>query len=38
MQSKIKDALISTAVVLATIYALNQVGFTKGLVQRALAG
>jgi len=38
MQSKIKDALISTAAVLATIYVLNQFGITKGLVQKALAG
>jgi hypothetical protein len=38
MQSKIKDALISTAAVLATIYVLNQISVTRGLVQRALAG
>jgi hypothetical protein len=38
MQSKIKDALISTAVVLATVYALNQIAFTRGVVQKALAG
>ncbi|VTU20755.1 hypothetical protein SRS16CHR_02707 [Variovorax sp. SRS16] len=38
MQSKIKDALISTAAVLATIYVLNQVSITRGLVQKALAG
>lgn len=36
--SKIKEAVITTAVVLGVIYALNQVSATKGLVQRALAG
>lgn len=38
MQSKIKDALVSTAAVLATIYVLNQLSVTRGLVQKALAG
>ncbi|CKV51373.1 Uncharacterised protein [Mycobacterium tuberculosis] len=38
MQSKIKDALISTAAVLATIYVLNQISVTRGLVRKALAG
>jgi hypothetical protein len=38
MQSKIKDALISTAAVLATIYVLNQISVSRNLVQRALAG
>ncbi len=36
--AKVKDALMTTAVVLGVIYALNQVSVTKGLVQRALAG
>lgn len=36
--SKIKEALVSTAAVLATIYVLNQIAFTRGLVQKALAG
>jgi hypothetical protein len=36
MQSKIKDALISTAAVLATIYVLRRVSFTRGLVDTAL--
>lgn len=36
--AKIKEALITTAVVLGTIYALNQVPFTRPIVQRALAG
>lgn len=38
MQAKIKNAVMTTALVLATIYALNQVSATKGLVQRALNG
>jgi hypothetical protein len=38
MQSKIKDALVSTAIVLATIYALNRVAATRKIVQTALAG
>lgn len=38
MQAKIKDALITTAVVLGTIYVLNQVSVTKGIVQKALIG
>ena len=36
--AKIKDALIGATVLLATIYALNQVSFTRGLVQKALTG
>lgn len=36
--AKLKEALVSTAVVLATLYALNQVSFTRGLVQKALSG
>ncbi len=35
--SKIKEALVTTAVVLATVYALNQVAFTRPMVQKALA-
>lgn len=38
MQSKVKEALMTTAVVLVTIYALNKVSFTKGIVQKALSG
>lgn len=34
---KIKEALVTTAVVLATIYALNQVSLTRNVVQKALA-
>jgi len=36
--SKIKDALMTTAVVLGVIYALNQVSVTKSFVQKALVG
>ena len=35
---KIKDAVMTTAVVLGVIYALNQVSMTRGLVQKALNG
>lgn len=38
MQSKIKDALISTAVVLAVIYGLRRVGPTRAIVDTALVG
>lgn len=38
MQSKIKDVLMTTAAVLATVYVLNQIAFTRNLVQKALAG
>jgi hypothetical protein len=37
MQSKLKDALVTTAVVLGTIYVLNKVSFTRNVVQTALA-
>ena len=36
--AKIKEALIGTAVMLACIYALNQVSFTRTFVQKALTG
>jgi hypothetical protein len=35
---KIKEAVITTAVVLAVIYSLNQLSFTRGVVQKALTG
>lgn len=35
--AKIKEAVVTTAVVLAVIYALNQVSFSRGIVQKALA-
>lgn len=38
MQAKIKGALITTAVVLGTIYLLRQVSATKSFVDRALNG
>jgi hypothetical protein len=34
----LKNAAITTAIVLATIYALRQVSATKGLVDKALMG
>lgn len=34
--SKIKEAVVTTAVVLAVIYAMNRVSFTRGIVQTAL--
>lgn len=36
--AKIKDALMTTAVVLGVIYALNQVPVTRNVVQKALVG
>lgn len=36
MVSKLKSALITTAAVLAVIYALNRVSVTRDLVQKAL--
>ena len=36
--AKIKEAVITTAVVLATIYALNQISFSRAVVQKALTG
>jgi hypothetical protein len=38
MQSHIKNALISTAAVLATIYVLRRVGPTRAIVDTALVG
>ncbi|MFM2450800.1 MAG: hypothetical protein RIS44_3250 [Pseudomonadota bacterium] len=38
MQANIKNALISTGVVLATIYVLNMFGPTRGIVQKAIIG
>ena len=36
--AKIKEALFTTAAVLAVIYGLNQISVTRGLVQKALQG
>lgn len=36
MQAQVKNALISTAVVLGTIYVLNMFAPTRGIVQKAL--
>lgn len=38
MQGKIKSALLTTAIVLGTIYALRQISVTKSFVDKALAG
>jgi hypothetical protein len=38
MKAQIKNAAITTAIVLATIYALRQVAVTRNLVDRALMG
>ena len=38
MQSHVKNALVTTAIVLATIYVLRRVPTVNGLVQTALAG
>lgn len=38
MQAKVKGAVITTAIVLATIFALRKVSFTRGIVDQALNG
>lgn len=38
MKAQLQNAAITTAIVLATIYALRQVSFTRGIVDKALAG
>jgi hypothetical protein len=38
MQSKVKDALMTTGAVLLTIFVLNKISFTRNLVQTALSG
>jgi hypothetical protein len=38
MKAQIKNAVITTAIVLATIYALRQVSVTRTFVDRALQG
>lgn len=38
MKAQLKNAAITTAIVLATIYALRQVSMTRGLVDKALQG
>lgn len=38
MLSHVKNAAMTTALVLLTIYVLNQVGPTRGVVQKALQG
>lgn len=36
MQAHVKNAVVTTAIVLATIWALRQVAVTRGIVDRAL--
>lgn len=38
MKGHLKNAAMTTAIVLATIYALRQVSMTRGLVDKALQG
>ena len=38
MKAQLKNAAITTAIVLATIFALRQIGVTRGLVDKALNG
>lgn len=38
MVSQLKSALITTAIVLATVYVLRKVSVTNGLVETALNG
>ena len=38
MNAQLKNALISTGVVLGTIYVLNMFAPTRGIVQKALVG
>ncbi len=38
MQSKVKDALMTTGVVLLTIFVLRKIGPAKPLVDKALMG
>lgn len=38
MKGHLKNAAITTAIVLATIYALRQVAVTRSIVDKALAG
>lgn len=38
MQAHVKNALMTTALVLATIYVLRMVPMSRGVVDKALAG
>lgn len=38
MKTHLKNAAMTTAIVLATIYALRRLAVTRGLVDKALAG
>lgn len=37
MQSQVKNAVVTTGIVLLTIYVLNKISFTRPMVQTALA-
>lgn len=38
MQAHVKNALMTTALVLATIYVLRRVGVSRGIVDTAISG
>lgn len=38
MKGQLKNAVITTAIVLGTIFALRQISATRGLVDKALQG
>lgn len=38
MKAHLKNAIVTTAIVLATIYALRQVSVTRTFVDKAIAG
>lgn len=38
MQAQVKNALMTTAIVLATIYVLRRVSVSRGLVDTAISG
>jgi hypothetical protein len=38
MQAQVKNAVVTTAIVLATVWALRQVSMTRGIVDKALLG
>ncbi len=37
MQSQVKNAVVTTGIVLLTIYVMNKISFTRPIVQTALA-
>lgn len=38
MQAQVKNAVVTTAIVLATVWALRQLSVTRGVVDKALLG